>query len=250
MHSLSGPAPASAPTPSGNWGHLVATPMWDVAYWLYNNVGADFIAVDGRSFTNDAGLTTDPVSSTAKYAAVDTWLESQTNLPIMWMESHLFPNANQYTLTQQAAARVAALVEMASSGASVGLQWDPQQSTGWDEGLWTPAGYPGGGQPTPLAQELPAVLAVLAAPVNLVPGTPPGTVEATGADGTVTVTYSATTATVTVTGPTSSTGTRWMAGRVAQRGSLRRRRGRRSRGLHRKRHHVENLATLLNLPDT
>ncbi len=199
VQSLSGPAPGWAPAPSGSWGHLEAGQLANIDYWLSNKVGADFIAVDGRSFTNDVGLTTDPVSSTAKYAAVDQWLESQTTLPIVWMESHVFPEAGQYTLAQQAAVRIAALLEMASSGASVGMQWDPEQSTTWDEGLWTPADYPGGGQPTPLGQELPGVLSVLAAPVTLVAGTPAGTVEVTGVDGTVTVTYSATAAGVTVT---------------------------------------------------
>jgi hypothetical protein len=200
VHSVSGPAPSWAPAPSGPWGHLQAGQLANISYWLSNNVGADFIAVDGRSFTNDVGLTTDPVSSTAKYAAVDQWLESQTSLPIVWMESHVLPNPASYSLQQQAAVRVAALLEMASSGASVGMQWDPEQSPTWDEGLWTPAALPGGGQPTPLAQELPAVLSVLAAPVTLVAGEPAGTVVATGADGTVTVTYSATAASVTVTG--------------------------------------------------
>ena len=199
IHSLSGPAPSTAPTPSGPWGHLGARPLGDIAYWLANKVGADFVAVDGRSFTSDVGLTTDPVTSTGKYAAVDRWLTTQTTLPIVWMESHVLPDPTTVSLQQQAAIRVAALLQMASSGASVGMQWDPQQYPTWDEGLWTPADYPGGGQPTLLAQELPAVLNVLAAPVTLVAGTPPGTLVATGADGTVTVTYAATSATVVVT---------------------------------------------------
>jgi hypothetical protein len=201
LHSLSGPAPRWAPAPSGPWGHLEAGQLSDIAYWLANKVGADFIAVDGRSFTNDVGLTTDPVSSTAKYAAVDQWLATQTPLPIVWMESHVLPDPTMYNLQQQAAVRVAALLEMASSGASAGMQWDPEQSTTWDEGLWTPAWLPGGGQPTPLGLELPAVLGVLAAPVTLATGTPPGTLVATGAAGTVTVTYTATSGSVVVTGP-------------------------------------------------
>ena len=145
-------------------------------------------------------MTTDPLTSTGKYAVVDQWLASQTSLPIVWMESHLLPDTAGYSQDQQAALRVAALLQMASSGASLGMQWDPEQVTGWDEGLWTTAAYLYGGKPTVLAQELPAVLAVLAAPVTLVSGTPPGTLVATGADGTVTVIYSATTASVTVTG--------------------------------------------------
>ena len=105
------------------------------------------------------------------------------------------------TQQQQAALRIAVLLQMASSGASVGMQWNPEQDAGWDEGLWTSTGAAGGGTPTVLGQELPGVLAVLAAPVSVLSGEPVGTLVASGADGTVTVHESATTASVVVTGP-------------------------------------------------
>jgi hypothetical protein len=114
------------------------------------------------------------------------------------MESHLLPNPLLYTDQQQAALRVASLIEMASSGASVGFQWQPEQIPGWDEGLWTSTLAVGGGQPTVLGQELPAVLAVLAAPVTLIPGEPAGVLAATGANGTVTVTMNSVTSSVVV----------------------------------------------------
>ena len=146
-------------------------------------------------------MSTDPLTMTQKYAAMDQWLASQTHLPIVWMESQLLPDSTGYSDQQQAAIRIAALLQMASSGASLGMQWNPEQWASWDEGLWTTAKLYTGGQPTVLAQELPPVLNVLAAPVAIVPGTPAGTLVATGANGTVTVTYTATTATVTVTPP-------------------------------------------------
>jgi len=204
VHSLAGPPSVQDPTPSGAWGHLDPISLAAISYWLSNNVGADFVAVDGRAYTNNEGLTTDPLTSTDKYAAVDQWLSSQTSLPIVWMESHVLPDPTAYSQQQQAALRVATLLQMASSGASLGMQWNPVQSTGWDEGDWTTAALLYGGAPTVLAGELPAVMQVLAAPVTLVSGTPPGTLEATGVDGTVTVTYSATTGTVTVTPPAAS----------------------------------------------
>ncbi len=187
-------------TPSGSWGHLDAGAMNAVTYWLSHKIGADFVAVDGRGFTSDQGLITDPLTATQKYAAVDTWLASQTTLPVFWMESHALPNPAAYSLTQQAAIRIAIVLQMASSGASAGLQWNAVEDPSWDEGLWISPLYPGGGQTTPLARELPAVLAVLASPVTLVPGQPAGTLVATGAGGTVTVTVSATSATVSVNG--------------------------------------------------
>lgn len=198
MKSYSTPHRAVSTTPSGPWGTLDQTALDAVSYWLANKVGADFVAVDGTAFTKDAGLITDPLSSTGKYAAADGWLASRTTVPIVWMESHLLPDPTLYSDQQQAAVRVASLIEMASSGASVGLQWQPEDQTGWDEGLWTSTLAPGGGQPTVLGQELPAVLAVLVAPVTLVPGEPQGVLAATSANGTVTVTLTGSVASVVV----------------------------------------------------
>jgi hypothetical protein len=198
MKSYSTPRRALPSTPTGPWGTLDQTSLDAVSYWMANKVGADFVAVDGTTFTKDAGLITDPLTSTAKYAAVDGWLAQRTTLPIIWMESHLLPNPPAYSDQQQAALRVAALLQMASSGASVGLQWEPEQIPGWDEGLWTNTASVGGGQPTVLGLELPAVLAVLAAPVSLIPGEPAGVLAATGANGTVTVTMGNTSASVLV----------------------------------------------------
>jgi hypothetical protein len=203
MESSSGPSTSSPATPSGPWGHLDPTSLAAVSYWLAHKTGADFIAVDGRAFTSNAGFTSDPLTSTEKYAAVDIWLTGQTSLPIVWMESHILPAYVTATQQQQAALRIAVLLQMASSGASVGLQWNPEEDAGWDEGLWTSSDGTGGGAPTTLAQELPGVLGVLAAPVSLLSGEPVGTLVASGADGTVTVHESATAASVVVTGPTS-----------------------------------------------
>jgi hypothetical protein len=204
VHSLAGPASAKYPTPAGVWGHLDPKSLAAIDYWIANNVGADFIAVDGRAFTNNDGFTTNPLTSTEKYAVVDQWLASQTSLPIVWMESHLLLYPQTHTAQQQAALRVASLIQMASSGASLGMQWGAQEIGTWDEGLWTSVAGPGGGQPTVLAQELPAVLHVLAAPVTIVAGTPPGTLEASGVNGTITVTYSDASASVVVGAPAAS----------------------------------------------
>lgn len=198
IESRSGPSSTPA-TPSGPWGHLDPVSLSAISYWLAHKVGADFIAVDGRAFTQDAGLTTDPLTSTEKYAAADRWLSDQTALPIVWMESHVLPDPSVATQQQQAALRIAVLLQMASSGASLGMQWDPDESAAWDEGLWASTNATTV-QPTVLAQELPPALAVLAAPVTLV-AEQPGTLEASGPDGSVTVEMRGTTSDVIVTGP-------------------------------------------------
>jgi hypothetical protein len=192
------PRVAIGDSPIGPWGTLDQTTLNAISYWLEHSVGADFVAVDGPAFTKDAGLITDPLTSTGKYAAVDQWLAEHTSLPIVWMESHLLPNPSAWSDQQQAAIRIAALLQMASSGASLGMQWDPTQVPGWDEGLWTATNSVDGGQPTVLGLVLPSVLAVLTAPVALVAGEPAGALVASGADGTVTVKLSNTSASVTV----------------------------------------------------
>ncbi len=188
MQSNAKSAPAG--DPSGPWGALDLSDTVAVVYWVTHKVGADFVAVDGRAFTNDAGLVTDPVTSTEKYAAVDDWISSQTPLPIVWMESHLVPDPTIWSAQQQAAFRIAALIEMAASGAIAGLQWEPVDLTGWDEGIWSNTISVTGGQPTILGAELPQVLAVLSVPVHVVAGEPAGVVAVTGAKGTVTASTS------------------------------------------------------------
>jgi hypothetical protein len=160
-----------------------------VSYWITHKVGAQYIAVDGATeiaATSDARIN-DAVTAAEQYAAVDRWIRSQTNLPIWWMESHIQPRTG-WTSDQAAAARIATLAEMASSGASVGMQWQPQEQPGWpDEGLWTSTAHNGGGQPTPLAKILPTVLPVLEGSPTLSPGQPKGVLVFSDAKGTVAV---------------------------------------------------------------
>jgi hypothetical protein len=163
---------------SGPYGYFDQGMLDAVSYWLAHKVGADFLAVDGSTQvakSNDSSLMT-PAASSVQYAAVDAWLRSQTSLPIWWMESHIQPESG-WTVQQAAAARIATLAEMASSGAAVGMQWQPQEQNGWpDQGLWTSTLVPGGGQPTALAKVLPSVLPILEASPLLVDGQPDGVV--------------------------------------------------------------------------
>jgi hypothetical protein len=184
-------------TPHGPWGYLDQRTLNAISYWLAHKAGAQFIAVDGRDFPT-TGAVTNPLAATEKYAAMDAWLRAQTSLPIWWMESYIQPTSS-VPAGPAAAARVAALIQMASSGARVGMQWQPQQGEGLpDEGLWTASGSELSGQPTVLAQILPRVLAVLAHQVSIVPGQPFGVLVAKGSGGTIALntTDSATTAVV------------------------------------------------------
>jgi hypothetical protein len=174
--------------PSGPWGYLDPAALTSIDQWLSGAVGADFIALDARNFTNDAGYLTDPVTSAAKFAAIDQWVESQTTLPIWWIESPTEITPLGWSTDEQVAARVGVVAQMAASGAVVGMQWQPQQQISWpDLGLWTSCLLPGGGQATELGQIMPSVTKVLKEPVHLVAGQPTGVVLVTGDLGTIAV---------------------------------------------------------------
>jgi hypothetical protein len=171
-------------TPHGPWGYLNQKTLDAIDYWLANKAGAQFIAVDGRDFP-PSGPVTDSLTATEKYAATDAWLREQTSLPIWWTESYIQPESIS---GPAAAVRVAVLLQMASSGARVGMMWQPQEGPPEgipNEGLWMTSGS--GFGPTTLGRFLPPVLAVLGDHVSIVPGQPFGVLAASGPGGTVAV---------------------------------------------------------------
>jgi hypothetical protein len=210
MTSYSAPQPGNtSSTLHGPWGYLDPQAQTALSYWMNHNVGADFLAVDGATEiakANDATLT-DPLTASQKYAAVDQWLISQTHLPIWWMESHIAPNSG-WTQQQGAAARIATLALMSSSGATVGMQWQPQaqtvsvdgQQTWPDEGLWTSTLNSGGGQPTILAKLLPGALAIISHPTTVVNGQPTGVLVVKSSAGTLAINTTNSSATAIVAG--------------------------------------------------
>jgi hypothetical protein len=198
-------------TPHGAWGYLNQGTLNAINYWLANKVGADFIAVDGPDYPA-TGPITDPLTAVNKYAAVDLWLRRRTSLPIWWMESHLEPSGSGWSASRAAAIRIAALTQLASSGARAGLQWQPQQEQNWpDKGLWTATSSSDGGQPTVLARLLPRVLAVLRYPTTVISGQRPGILVAHSRGGTVAV--NTTTANAAV--PMNGTATTLRPGQVS-----------------------------------
>lgn len=173
----------------GAWGYIDAFAQAALSYWLNHKVGADFVAIDGKTdiASSDSVSLSDPLTASEKYYAVDEWIRARTNLPIWWMESHIQPDSG-WNDDQAAAARVATLVLMNGSGASVGMQWQPQEQTGWpDEGLWTSTEIAGGGQPTLLAKLLLKALPILSERAVIQNNEPTGVVVATGPSGAILV---------------------------------------------------------------
>lgn len=194
------PHPGVTSTLTGAYGYVNQGMLTALSYWLAHEAGADFVAIDGATRNADKGKQqTDPVTAATLYATVDAWIRSRTSLPIWWMESNIAPAG--WTAAQGAAARVATVAEMAASGASVGMQWQPQEESDIrDEGLWTSTLVAGGGQQTTLATDLLATLPVLEHGPVLAGGEPVGVLVAGDATGWVAVNTNGTTATAIING--------------------------------------------------
>lgn len=139
----------------GPWGALDRRPLDVLDYWLANNVGADFIVVDGSTTNRGEHDAISPVDVGAqKFAVIDEWIKQRTRLPIWWAEFYAnVPSDAQagYAAPASAVSTLAVLQAMARSGTSGALLWGPEGSDGLDySSLWTPAVEASGGQPTPL----------------------------------------------------------------------------------------------------
>jgi hypothetical protein len=149
-------APSAGGFPSGlvgPWGTVDQRSLDAISYWLTNADGADFLAIDGSTDTKDNASLADPFGATDLYAATDRWLEQKTELPIWWSEYYaVTPQmAHHPTDPEWAALSAQALIEIATSGASVALMWDPEQYQGSSTpGLWSSTRADTGGQPTAL----------------------------------------------------------------------------------------------------
>lgn len=139
----------------GPWGALDQRPLDVVEYWLANNVGADFIAVDGSTTNRGEQDAISPVDVGAeKFAVIDRWLKQRTDLPIWWAEFYANVPADAeagYASPASAVSTLAVLQAMARSGTQGALLWGPEGSDSLDySSLWTPATEEDGGRPTPL----------------------------------------------------------------------------------------------------
>jgi hypothetical protein len=141
-------------TVTGPWGAADQRTLDVVDYWLKNNVGADFIAVDAASNTR-GGPGPSPTDGAQKYADMARWLHQRSNLPIWWAE--YYPEVpdgqdDAGTSPANAAVNLAAIAAMAESGTAGALLWGPQAHDLGSAALWTDATTDDGGQPLPLTQ--------------------------------------------------------------------------------------------------
>jgi hypothetical protein len=140
---------------TGPWGAADQRTLDVVDYWLQNNVGADFLAVDASTgIRNDEGIPS-PVDGARKYADLARWLQSRSDLPIWWAE--YYPQVPEGeddagTSPANAAVNLAAIAAMAESGTAGALLWGPQAHDLGSAALWTDATQDDGGEPLPLTR--------------------------------------------------------------------------------------------------
>jgi hypothetical protein len=141
----------------GPWGALDQRPLDVLDYWLKNNVGADFIVVDGSTTNRGQQDAISPVDVGAeKFSVIDRWIQERTKLPIWWAEFYANVPADAqagFASPASAVSTIAALQAMARSGTQGSLLWGPEGSNSLEySSLWTPATDETGGQPTPLTE--------------------------------------------------------------------------------------------------
>jgi hypothetical protein len=71
---------------SGPWGVADQRALDIIDYWLANNVGADFLAVDGATQTRQGTIATPADVGAQKYADLTRWIRDRSRLAVWWAE--------------------------------------------------------------------------------------------------------------------------------------------------------------------
>ncbi|WOX08599.1 GH39 family glycosyl hydrolase [Streptomyces sp. N50] len=142
----------------GSWGAMDQRIIDAFDYWNEHKAGADFVVVDGSSYTNDDDLLPDEFGATDKLTAVSEWVRQQTHdLPLWWAEYYVEPadgndDRKGWSETHRVAVQATGMIALAKGGASSGFYWNPEEEKGTDcpGCLWTPTDSSDGGQQLPM----------------------------------------------------------------------------------------------------
>ncbi|MFF2923932.1 xylan 1,4-beta-xylosidase [Streptomyces celluloflavus] len=137
----------------GPWGSVDQRTLDAFRYWNRHKAGADFVVVDGSSYSTDDRYAPDPFAATRKFADVGRRLREETGLPLWWAEWYVetADDRSGWSERERTAVQAAALIEMAAGGATSGFYWNPQ-----DEGadcpgcLWRSTELADGGGELPM----------------------------------------------------------------------------------------------------
>ena len=142
----------------GSWGAMDQRIIDAFDYWNEHKVGADFVVVDGSSYTNDDEMLPDEFAATDKFTAVGKWVRQQTgNLPLWWAEYYVEPadsndDRKGWSEPHRVAVQASGLMAMAKGGATSGFYWSPETETGSTCAgcLWRPTDRASGGGALPM----------------------------------------------------------------------------------------------------
>ncbi|HZF90564.1 GH39 family glycosyl hydrolase [Streptomyces sp.] len=159
MDSLDPRQEYASAAPKGPWGALDQRVLDAFAYWNRHKAGADFVVVDGSSYTRDDELLPDEFAATAKFTAVGEWVRRQTGgeLPLWWAEYYVEPadgddQRHGWSEARRTAVQAAGMIAMVEGGASSGFYWNPEAERGPEcpGCLWTPTDTAAGGGKLPM----------------------------------------------------------------------------------------------------
>ncbi|MYV93631.1 xylan 1,4-beta-xylosidase [Streptomyces sp. SID1034] len=135
----------------GPWGSVDQRVLDAFRYWNEHKKGADFVVVDGASFTRTNQLLPDAFAATDKFTAVSEWLREQSGLPLWWAEYYVEPATSGWSEKRRLATQAAGMMALARGGTATALYWSPQQRSGPCPGcLWTPTQQSDGGRELPM----------------------------------------------------------------------------------------------------
>ncbi|CAL9625021.1 hypothetical protein SUDANB105_05933 [Streptomyces sp. enrichment culture] len=143
----------------GPWGAVDQRVLDAFDYWNRHKAGADFVVVDGSSYTRDDELLPDEFTATDKFTAVGEWVRGRTGgeLPLWWAEYYVEPadgndDRHGWSETRRVAVQAAGMIAMVRGGASSGFYWNPEAERGPEcpGCLWTPTGTASGGGELPM----------------------------------------------------------------------------------------------------
>ncbi|RNG22561.1 xylan 1,4-beta-xylosidase [Streptomyces botrytidirepellens] len=151
-------------TVSGPWGTLDRRSADAITYWNEHKAGADFVVVDGSSYTREGDrLIPDAFGATQKFEDVTRWLDATTKLPVWWAEWYVEPAADtsregargRWSEAHRVAVQATALTRLARGGAATAFYWNPETTDADCPGcLWRPTELDDGGSALPMMELL------------------------------------------------------------------------------------------------
>jgi len=158
MDSVDPRSQDASTTFKGAWGAMDQRILDAFDYWNQHKAGADFVVVDGSSYTNDDELLPNEFAATDKFTAVSKWVRQQTgDLPLWWAEYYVEPADSRderegWSENRRVAVQAAGMIALAKGGTTSALYWNPENEKGTACAgcLWTPTSGGSGGQKLPM----------------------------------------------------------------------------------------------------